>query len=164
MADIILDTDRDHVLVALMPSPKDMDIARTKGWYRMPVTQRSPAVVRDGTATAIAFYQPGSFGDDRYVIRWYSQITSTVIRKRIEVLPNEALDPNAQRDHTISHYGSTQRCTAIFLPDDLLAEVTRMLRLPSAQAKSKQELSSLAGSGGSVIRIGIRSSSREQPR
>ena len=39
--------------------------------------------------------------------------------------------------------------------DDLLGEVLRMLRLLSAQAKSKQELSRLARSGGSVMRIGI---------
>jgi len=39
--------------------------------------------------------------------------------------------------------------------DELLGEVMRMLRLRSAQAKSKQELSRLAGSGGSVLRIGI---------
>ena len=39
--------------------------------------------------------------------------------------------------------------------DDLLGEVMRMLRLRAAQAKSKQNLSRLAGSGGSVLRIGI---------
>jgi len=33
--------------------------------------------------------------------------------------------------------------------------VMRMLRLHSAQAKSKQDLSRLAGSGGSVVRVGI---------
>jgi len=40
--------------------------------------------------------------------------------------------------------------------DDLLGEVMRMLRFLSAQAKSKQELSRLAGTGGSVLRIGIK--------
>jgi len=39
--------------------------------------------------------------------------------------------------------------------DDLLGEITRMLRLLSAQAKSKQELSRLAGSGGSLLRNGM---------
>jgi len=80
------------------------------------------------------------------------------------------------RDNTISHYRSTQRCAAIFPVggmkhsqedprrplhppdggrDDLLGGVRWMLRLRSAQAKSKQNLSRLAGSGGSVLRIGI---------
>ena len=46
------------------------------------------------------------------------------------------------------------------LRDDLLREVMRMLRLHSAQAKGKQNLSRLAGSGGSVLRIGITSVSK----
>ena len=48
--------------------------------------------------------------------------------------------------------GLRRRCE---LRDDLLGEVMRMLRLRSAQAKSKQNLSRLAGSGGSVLRFGI---------
>ena len=72
----------------------------------------------------------------------------------------------AKRYNTILQYRSSQRCTAIFPAsgmkhsqddprrslrppdggrDDLIGEVMRMLRLRSAQAKSKQNLSRLAG-------------------
>ena len=79
-----------------------------------------------------------------------------------------------RRSITISHYRAAQRCAAI-LPasgmehsqddprrslrppdggrDNLIGELLRMLRFLSAQAKSKKDLSRLAGSGGSVLRI-----------
>lgn len=100
MHEIVLDTEKNHVLVALLPSPKDLAIARTEGWYRIPA-HKAPVLIREGRATHIAFYQPKDFGDERYLIRWYSPITSAVIRKRIEVLPNEPLNPNAQTDYYI---------------------------------------------------------------
>jgi len=78
--------------------------------------------------------------------------------------------------YTISHYRSAQRCAAIFPVggmkhsqddprrslrppdggrDDLLGEVMRKKRHRPDLSGSKQELSCLAGSGGSVLRIGI---------
>jgi len=56
--------------------------------------------------------------------------------------------------NTISHYGSTQRCAAIFpvggmkhSQDDLLGEVMRKKRHRPDPSGSKQNLSRLAGSG-----------------
>jgi len=47
------------VLVCLLPSPRDLEIARLLGWYRIPF-RTAPKVV---TVDALAFYQPGSFGE-----------------------------------------------------------------------------------------------------
>ena len=79
--------------------------------------------------------------------------------------------------YTISHYRSTQRCAAIFPVggmkhsqddprrssrppdggrDDLLGEVMRKKRHRPDPSGSKQDLSRLAGTGGSVLRIGIK--------
>lgn len=99
MHEIILDTERNHVLVALLPSPKDLRIALEQGWYRIPVTPRAPALIRNGTATHIAFYQPRSFGDDRYTVRWYSPVTGLSVKKRLDLLPDEPYAPNANKEY-----------------------------------------------------------------
>lgn len=100
MHEIVLDTEENTVLVAYLPSPKDLAIARSQGWYRIPV-MHAPPLIAKGKATHIAFYQPREFCDDRYVIRWYSPVTSLMIRRRVEVLPDEHLHGNAQKDYYI---------------------------------------------------------------
>lgn len=111
MHEIILDTEKNNVLVAYLPSPKDLAIALGQGWYRIPVAH-APAILTSGKATHIAFYQPRAFGDDRYTVRWYSPITSLVIRKRSELLPGEALHPHAQQDYYAVGCGSMQQLPA----------------------------------------------------
>ncbi|NJN44676.1 MAG: hypothetical protein HC806_08140 [Anaerolineae bacterium] len=47
------------LLVAIIPSPRDLEIARVLGWYRIPL-RRAPKVV---AVDYLAFYQPtGGFG------------------------------------------------------------------------------------------------------
>ncbi|HOY27636.1 MAG TPA: DUF559 domain-containing protein [Flavobacteriales bacterium] len=98
--EIILDTEQNHVLVAVLPSPKDLALALQAGWYRIPLAT-APPLIREGKATHIAFYQPLAFGEDRYTVRWYSAITSLAVRKRIEILPLEVHDPNAQKEYYV---------------------------------------------------------------
>ena len=95
-----LDTEENTVLVAFMPSPKDMALAHTRGWYRLPA-EHAPHVLTSGKLSHIAFYQPQSFGEERSLVRWYSPVTSLVLRRRIEVLPEEPHHPNAQRQYYI---------------------------------------------------------------
>lgn len=45
------------VLVAVLPHPRDMEIARLLGWYRIPL-RSAPKVI---DVDYLAFYQPGSF-------------------------------------------------------------------------------------------------------
>ena len=101
MHELVLDTEENHVLVALLPSAKDLLVAQQQGWYRMPVTERSPQLLKTGKATHIAFYQPASFGEDRYTVRWYSPVTSLSIKKRIEFLPEESHHLRAAKDYYV---------------------------------------------------------------
>ena len=106
------------------------------------------------------------------------------MRKSSEVLlaDGQRQQETELRDDTNSRYRSTQRCAAIFPlggmkhsqdvpihigtrrsvrpPDggreDLLGEVMRKKRHCPDPSGSKQNLSRLAGSGGSVLRIGMR--------
>ena len=45
------------ILVAVLPTPRDLEIARVLGWYRIPF-RTAPKVV---AVDYLAFYQPGSF-------------------------------------------------------------------------------------------------------
>jgi hypothetical protein len=47
------------VLVCLLPSPRDLEIARLLGWYRIPL-RTAPKVV---AVDYLAFYQPSAFGE-----------------------------------------------------------------------------------------------------
>src|SRR3990172_1854526 len=56
----------DLVLVAILNAPRDLEIARLLGWYRIPV-QTAPKTVRGDW---LAFYLPGSFGEQRWSVRY----------------------------------------------------------------------------------------------
>lgn len=100
MHEVVLDTEVNDVLVAYLPTPKDLAIALAQGWYRIPVSS-APRLITEGKASYIAFYHPKAFGADRYRIRWYSRITSTVIRTRSAILPDEPLHPNAAQEYYV---------------------------------------------------------------
>ncbi len=53
--------DESLVLVAVMPSPRDLEIARVLGWYRIPFKFAPKIVYVD----FLAFYQTSSFGKER---------------------------------------------------------------------------------------------------
>ena len=45
------------VLVAFIPTPRDLEIARVLGWYRIPLRSAPKVIAVD----YLAFYQPASF-------------------------------------------------------------------------------------------------------
>jgi len=49
------------VLVAVIKNPRDMEIARLLGWYRIPL-RTTPKVI---AVDYLAFYQTGAFGDEK---------------------------------------------------------------------------------------------------
>ena len=81
------------VLVAVMNAPRDFEIARDAGWYRVP--QRSAP--KFFPPEFIAFYFTKPFGDDAYSVRWYAQVRGHELAARRDLLPDEADHPHA--DH-----------------------------------------------------------------
>jgi hypothetical protein len=75
----------DLILVALMPEPRDLEIARVLGWYRIPV-QTAPKTIR---VDWIAFYLPGKFGEEKWSIRYYAAVQGFELLKRRELLREE---------------------------------------------------------------------------
>lgn len=84
------------VLVALVPKPRDLVLARERGWYR---ARSAEMVERVGSGaggfTDIAFYQPESFKSERQCIRYYATIRGVATVRRRELLPEEPDHPRA---------------------------------------------------------------------
>ncbi|MBU2573221.1 MAG: DUF559 domain-containing protein [Elusimicrobia bacterium] len=79
------------VLIAVIKTPRDLDLLLRERWYRIP-----DAHAPKRGFTHIAFYQPASFGNDSGKIRYYAAVRSRETAERPELLPDEPLHPHAK--------------------------------------------------------------------
>ncbi len=92
-----MSNDSKNILIAYLPSRKDLLIAQNKNWYRIPVkSKRTPNIVKNKSVELIAFYQPKIFREDAHLVRYYGQVKSVNIVKRRNLIRNEPL--NAKSD------------------------------------------------------------------
>jgi hypothetical protein len=108
----------DLVLVCLMPAPRDMEIARLLGWYRIPL-RTAPKVVAVDT---LAFYQPGSFGERAGRIEFVAPVRGHELVTRAELLKDEADHPRANEEYFKLQIGPLER-----LSKPIVAEKWRRL-------------------------------------
>lgn len=85
----------DLILVTYMPSPRDMEIARLLGWYRIPL-QTAPKVI---AVDFLAFYQPASFGERRWQIETIVPVRGHELVTRAELLRDQADHPKAHEEY-----------------------------------------------------------------
>ena len=78
------------VLVAIVPSNNDFEIAKEQNWYRIPV-KKAPPIVRNGGIKYIAFYFPKIFKDEEYSVKYYAEVKNFTIVKRKELFPTNFL-------------------------------------------------------------------------
>lgn len=84
------------ILVAVLPHPRDREIARLLGWYRIPL-RRAPKVV---CVDYLAFYQTASFGEDeRWQIRYAAEVRGQELTTRGELLRDELEHPRAKEEY-----------------------------------------------------------------
>jgi very-short-patch-repair endonuclease len=83
-----------NVLVGVLKNKADLDILLKYHWYRIPV-EFLPA----RKFKYIAFYQPVSFGKNGKRIEYYAAVSGKRKFKRIDLLPEEAGHPRANRDY-----------------------------------------------------------------
>jgi len=83
------------ILVAFLPAPRDLEIARLLGWYRIPL-RTAPKVV---AVDYLAFYQPASFGERGGQIEFVSQVRGHELATRAELLRDEADHPRAKEEY-----------------------------------------------------------------
>ena len=101
------------ILVGVMPSPRDLEITRLLGWYRIPY-RFAPKVVQ---VDYLAFYQPASFGVDlAWRIEYFAEIRGVELTTRADLIREEPDHPRAQEEYYKIQVGPLKR-----LPMPILA-------------------------------------------
>ena len=97
------------ILVAVVTDPRDLEIARLLGWYRIPL-RHAPKVV---SVDYLAFYQTGNFGEER---RWQIELIAPVrgheMATRAELLRSEPDHPRAKEEYYKIQLGPLQALPA----------------------------------------------------
>lgn len=84
------------ILVALVPKPRDLEIARLLGWYRVPL-RSAPKVIN---VDYLAFYQAAAFGEEhRWRIEMLAEVRGHELTTRAELLRDEPNHPHAREEY-----------------------------------------------------------------
>jgi hypothetical protein len=95
----------DLILVCLLPTPRDLEIARLLGWYRIPL-RTAPKVV---AVDYLAFYQPSAFGDRSGQVEFIAQVKGHELTTRGELLKDEANHPRAKEEYYKLQIGALEK-------------------------------------------------------
>lgn len=87
------DPNRGELLVAIMNTPRDFEILKTQGWYRVPVD----TAPKRWPPQWIAFYQTKVFGDEAHAVRYYGRVTKINRAPRHVLFPDELENPKSGR-------------------------------------------------------------------
>ncbi len=102
------------LLIAVIPSPKDLQIARMLGWYRIPL-KFAPKII---DVDYLAFYQGSNFGEEhRWRIEYLAECRGHELTTRCELLRNEMNHPRAKEE-----YYKVQLGPLIKVPEAVKAE------------------------------------------
>ena len=110
---LIMLTPVSLILVCLLPTPRDLDIARLLGWFRIPF-RTAPKVV---AVDALAFYQPGSFGDQSGCIEWTAPVHCHELTMRVELLHEEENHPRANEEYYKIQLGPLEKLSQPIIAD-----------------------------------------------
>ena len=101
------------VLVAFIPAPRDLEIARLLGWYRIPL-RKAPKVIH---VDYLAFYQAGEFGEQhRWRVESFAAVRGHELERRADLLRDEPDHPRASEEYYKVQIGPLQA-----LPRPILA-------------------------------------------
>jgi len=93
------------ILVCLLPSPRDLEIARLLGWYRIPL-RTAPKVV---AVDYLAFYQPSAFAERGGKIEFVAEVRGHELTTRGELLKDEADHPRAREEYYKIQIGGLEK-------------------------------------------------------
>ncbi len=105
--------DTSLVLVSLIPTPRDLEIARLLGWYRVPL-RTAPKVV---AVDYLAFYQPSSFGEAGGRIEFMAAVRGHELTTRAELLKDEPDHPHAREEYYKIQLGGLERLARPIVAD-----------------------------------------------
>jgi len=103
----------DLILVCLLPTPRDLEIARLLGWYRIPL-RTAPKVV---AVDYLAFYQPSAFGGRGGQIEFVAEVRGHELTTRAELLKDEADHPRAKEEYYKIQIGGLEKLKEPILAD-----------------------------------------------
>ncbi|MGB9673849.1 MAG: hypothetical protein ACPL3P_06890 [Anaerolineales bacterium] len=83
------------ILVAVIKSPRDLEIARLLGWYRIPLRSAPKIIAVD----YLAFYQTAAFKVNKWCIQFIAPIKGYELTTRAELLQEELSHPNAHQEY-----------------------------------------------------------------
>lgn len=88
---------RGEVLVAILNDLLDFNIARDRGWYRIPISSAEKWLKDCWPPQWLAFYQTKIFGEEAFSVNYYAQVAG--IRKvyRWELFPEQPRDEKSKR-------------------------------------------------------------------
>jgi hypothetical protein len=98
-------TPSSLILVCLVPTPRDLEIARLLGWYRIPL-RTAPKVV---TVDYLAFYQPSTFGEHGGQIEFIAPVKGHELTTRAELLKDEMDHPRAKEEYFKIQVGGLEK-------------------------------------------------------
>ena len=102
----------------MINNPRDLEIARLLGWYRIPL-RTAPKVI---AVDYLAFYQTGAFGDEKWCIQYIAPVRGHELTTREELLKTEPDHPRAQEEYYKIQIGALER-----LPNPIQAETWRRI-------------------------------------
>ncbi len=94
----------DLILIAVMNNPRDLEIARCLGWYRIPL-RFAPKVL---AVDYLALYQTGSFAEEKWSIRYAARIRGVELVRRVDLFQDEPDHPRAMEEYFRLQLGSLE--------------------------------------------------------
>lgn len=91
-------TRQGEVLVAVINSDRDLTIARTQHWYRIPI-EAAKNLSQPWEPQWLTFYQTKVFGDEAYAIRYYAGVEKISRVDRAHLFPNEPQTAKSQKQY-----------------------------------------------------------------
>jgi hypothetical protein len=106
-------TSTSLVLVAVMTGPRDLEIARLFGWYRIPL-RTAPKVI---AVDYLAFYQTGAFQEAKWRIQYIAPVRGHELTTRGELLRDESDHPRASEEYYKVQLGPLEELPSIIHAD-----------------------------------------------
>ena len=95
----------DLVLVTVLKDPRDLEIARVLGWYRIPLATAPKTISVD----YLAFYQTARFGEEKWAIHYVAPVHGHELTTRVELLRTEPDHPRANERYYKIQIGPLER-------------------------------------------------------
>lgn len=91
----MLPSPSDLILVTILNDPRDLEIARLLGWYRIPLRSAPKVVAVD----YLAFYQTAAFKEHKWQIQYTAPVRGHELTTRLALLRDEPDHPHANHEY-----------------------------------------------------------------